>query len=934
MPASFTHPHTTPAKDSTQHYPGVAHHTHSLPGAAYIYGHYSRPETASHSSPLYLAHAKLDHLDPSLASPHRPQAPRASQGTHRLHEHDRYSDGTASARRSLSRGVPLAMWPPARFATPFEPPPVAPRPTQARAHDAMGYWSSAALVPPNIHSMETSHRSEFHAPSNQTMEGHRKRLRNSRSCAECQRRKTRCDVVGAFVSESDHLKAGPGPSANSGEDDMVIIQPCTNCIRGNLECQYSRRPLRKEPPRADSKHPEVEAKRALSDDVTTTSQGAPVTGSPGQKKDDSDVAGLVSRPYRPWEESYPSASRSRQQRGRVLSDGTQRDSSAQSRALSTHRMQREEEHRRSASLTPSPQQARFFGRARSDTILRCAAIEGDLQESFAKCSANVTFGLGHMCSEVADASSTVDRTLLRRAMALATERIHADGSGSPSRERRDSHVLRLASLRGEALTGRGESTALSKIETSSEGLAAIRAARSISSATAGVESDALLLCYLDGVRFGKPDAASLAVAVSRFSSTLDGHCWADDTVARASALYSVDRWHAFAFGSPFVLPESQVSEHVMTAHLRTLLAGTKEKHGPGCQGVMSLEVLRAALIFSALIGTAHRANGWRHVSPAECEAVFNYYGDRTLTHAYEHEHHAASSLERAKSVTLGERDVRDDNTVDDDPGQAFGRSLRSCIRLYCRVQTTHWDHTLTVKVAAGLVEALELCLLPDATDDPARRGTLLLQSFVGPHVFSVVAASLMLIDRTIAYLLQGLRSTHEGDMPTQKPTNPDVLEDLHRRAQHCATVLNIRCLTAAEVVENTGLRRTGLAQGFDASDVGPLYLRIAVFNETTVRTLAALNDIRRTDRLQHTQSESHPAKNTSSLERRKGALLEELSGMAELIGDSGPLGLVLASTTDAEAWILAQGGKVSAVFGRESADLAERPRGHGRHFTL
>ncbi|EPQ27881.1 uncharacterized protein PFL1_04625 [Pseudozyma flocculosa PF-1] len=80
----------------------------------------------------------------------------------------------------------------------------------------------------------------------------RKRLRISRACDECRRRKTRCDVVGAFPGEAGHPAtiAGLVPPIEPHQEpqgDMLILQPCMNCRRSGITCSYSKRPLKRGP---------------------------------------------------------------------------------------------------------------------------------------------------------------------------------------------------------------------------------------------------------------------------------------------------------------------------------------------------------------------------------------------------------------------------------------------------------------------------------------------------------------------------------------------------------------------------------------------------------------------------------------------------------------------------------------------------------------
>ncbi|PWY98035.1 hypothetical protein BCV70DRAFT_165537 [Testicularia cyperi] len=85
-----------------------------------------------------------------------------------------------------------------------------------------------------------------------TLQPQRKRLRISRACDECRRRKTRCDIVGAFPGEPGHplTISGAVPPLEPNTEpkgDMLILQPCMNCRRSEVTCSYSKRPLKRGP---------------------------------------------------------------------------------------------------------------------------------------------------------------------------------------------------------------------------------------------------------------------------------------------------------------------------------------------------------------------------------------------------------------------------------------------------------------------------------------------------------------------------------------------------------------------------------------------------------------------------------------------------------------------------------------------------------------
>lgn len=107
--------------------------------------------------------------------------------------------------------------------------------TRSQSAVAFGAQSSASSAAPQ-HSLQPQ----------------RKRLRISRACDECRRRKTRCDIVGAFPGEPGHplTISGAVPPLEPNMEpkgEMLILQPCMNCRRSEVTCSYSKRPLKRGP---------------------------------------------------------------------------------------------------------------------------------------------------------------------------------------------------------------------------------------------------------------------------------------------------------------------------------------------------------------------------------------------------------------------------------------------------------------------------------------------------------------------------------------------------------------------------------------------------------------------------------------------------------------------------------------------------------------
>ncbi|SPO31124.1 uncharacterized protein UTRI_05234_B [Ustilago trichophora] len=121
-----------------------------------------------------------------------------------------------------------------------------PQPTSesvASLHTQVAAPSSAGVPPPSASSPTTQQH---------PLQPQRKRLRISRACDECRRRKTRCDIVGAFPGEPGHpltLSGAVPPLEPNMEPkgEMLILQACMNCRRSEVTCSYSKRPLKRGP---------------------------------------------------------------------------------------------------------------------------------------------------------------------------------------------------------------------------------------------------------------------------------------------------------------------------------------------------------------------------------------------------------------------------------------------------------------------------------------------------------------------------------------------------------------------------------------------------------------------------------------------------------------------------------------------------------------
>ncbi|PWN46134.1 hypothetical protein IE81DRAFT_344196 [Ceraceosorus guamensis] len=106
-----------------------------------------------------------------------------------------------------------------------------------------------------------------------------KRLRISRACDPCRRRKTKCDVVGVFPGEEGHPESMATNRAES-KNDMFILRPCSNCVRARIPCTY----LKRAPKRTSVK----EYVKELEGRLAALESQRPVRGAPSSEESGSD----------------------------------------------------------------------------------------------------------------------------------------------------------------------------------------------------------------------------------------------------------------------------------------------------------------------------------------------------------------------------------------------------------------------------------------------------------------------------------------------------------------------------------------------------------------------------------------------------------------------------------------------------------------------
>ncbi|CEH17597.1 c6 finger domain-containing protein [Ceraceosorus bombacis] len=179
---------------------------------------------------------------------------------------------------------------------------------QVPLHDA-DPWHMPATIPVNDGSRTFNHSADLSTAERPTsgessMQKSGKRLRISRACDPCRRRKTKCDVVGVFPGEEGHPESMATNRAES-KNDMFILRPCSNCVRARIPCTY----LKRAPKRTSVK----EYVKELEGRLAALESQRPARGAPSSEESGSDGDAMRSHAHdvvEPGDEGMGSDTRS------------------------------------------------------------------------------------------------------------------------------------------------------------------------------------------------------------------------------------------------------------------------------------------------------------------------------------------------------------------------------------------------------------------------------------------------------------------------------------------------------------------------------------------------------------------------------------------------------------------------------------------------
>ncbi|CAO1619100.1 unnamed protein product [Sympodiomycopsis kandeliae] len=833
-----------------------------------------------------------------------------------------------------------------------------------------------------------------------TSESRRKRLRNSRSCAECQRRKTRCDAVGALSAEvadsspGNRLEGGSNSSSSgdvaANEGDMVVLQPCTNCSRSGVVCQYSKRPAKRGPSKGYIKDLESRLQNlenqtppglGVQDDTIAIHRDAKITPRSPQFQDfnerpsgsPNDIEpraaswpednlsppppSLPARPLRPWEfdsqgqddrrtyqkqkrqtednlepsgpvsSSLPSPSSEDAQSvdaantmvslSSPASASSQPLCSAHKKTSTKRKIDHEESAVASAPGCLKPESASSKADAKSvpSQAQRSLQIAKKTRRVFSRSTLNGTFGMrpvnGQSASEVL--MPGMDDGLVLRAMRLLAEPASepvslSSESRAASRMQTPSslkemphpsgkkaslsdvkpHCVRLGQLQGQCMAGAKFNGAEGLLSSAHSAVSAITAARKVRGAMAALEGEALLYCYLDGLRLGNPDSSALAAACAKLNVCDNSSPPDAETVRRNCALFAIDRWHSSFFNASHALNGRALpDESLLCRQIERL----KNDVGGALDGTPA-EVLRAALMLNSLSDLASSHGGYKNITLSQCESIIHSAG---AADERDDSDHGGNGVSADQSYDIACVEEEEKQAQSGPQGNLYGvaalkAALTGAFMLFYRLQTLPYASNVTLKSLVTILEAIEDCVLAGPTRTPLDPQTLLMRSFVGPFVFALATCAASWLSRAITLVAKRSheRLAHASAEDGKEANDLTQLDYLRTKLQDYVRMLGPLTIFSANIGNGEGVR--------------PLWLRIAAYNHTSVMYLSSLTDITHLN----TRSD-HKCETTSPLHESISTLAKEVDGRASLIQDLGPMGFVLASSTAKEAWDLLPG---------------------------
>ncbi|SPO41662.1 uncharacterized protein PSFLO_07144 [Pseudozyma flocculosa] len=846
----------------------------------------------------------------------------------------------AVSRATEARGdvrAAVAMPAPARGPLPM----LGPAPFDARVAHAMAFAHPQPPQPPQ----QPPHPSHLPQYMQHQHQQQRKRLRISRACDECRRRKTRCDVVGAFPGEAGHPAtiAGLVPPIEPHQEpqgDMLILQPCMNCRRSGITCSYSKRPLKRGPSKGYIKDLERRLNslesQMVAPDGAASAVGAPsdtAAAKPKVRTEDrivrlekvlnSGEKAAERTPPPPCEALMAATesesndldptdrSSSRWTSASPMPDREAHDDQKASPASAAHQhactsptphpaeglASRAEAPEQSRS--PSQQKERRQRRPAQLPALAAPPPQRSAKDAIMQSTLHATFPV--VCYAAGESSTPpLESRMLSRGHKILAEALEppptspsatgseADHTRVPEkgleRIKNKPHSSRLAQIIGQASAGLASASGdlFSSQRTGRLDNDRLKSMRKLAADVAAQEADLLMLCQLDLLRHGQPNKSALAAAVTK----LDAGDGSARQLRRRVVMFTMDRWHSAGFGTPHVVTGRHALDRTAFQTMKDALADVERSPlGPG-----SYEVVRASVMLGHLHDMAQSAGGWKHISPSDVDSIVHSVTNQAESHIAE-----GSQL---------------DPTCD----AALRYSLEHAVRTYHALHTLPPAGQATVEDIGRLFEMTERIIVLGKAKTPLTPASKLFRSAIGPHVAAMVAVSFFWCYKVIAILTaqayggSGIASPASASSASSSSSSSSTLRSRDRVLDHKGLVsASLQPLEHYRRKMSDYVRMVGMLCMFsggapdDAAAFKPLYLRLSLFQNQTLGFCTKLGCL-----LQPPAADSPARDGIPVLEHEADAFIDTANGM-------GCLGYVLASTNAGEAWSLLSGAAAAAA---------------------
>lgn len=771
-----------------------------------------------------------------------------------------------------------------------------------------------------------------------------KRLRISRACQHCKVRKTRCDAVGAFpqAHTSDKKDENEEHHPDSSAPDMIVVHPCTNCIRANIECVYSKKHLKRGPSKGYIKQLEKRLdylERTLHFKTANDEDGNSSSNS-GETRPERRLLRI---------ESFLQKARSgvENERGRSPSSSPPLNQRPSKMAKNTSNNLDD-----TAAFVTQGDQARFEPPSRLLIAHRTRQMEAIVRRKEQFTGTLLHRSLPFFSSHQSVTSRNIDvsdEVMLGRAAAMLMEPLEREWEAkggarqqikwhavlrSKKRAKDIPHAKRHEILLGRVMGGLHDVEVQEKDHLGgSSAFGTLQEKHKNLQIQHGLEVDALMLCYLDALRYGRPNGAILAASIYRLGGLhpckekSDGDIAQCDDVRRHVVAMMLDRWHAVAMNAPHVFsiekfPRSNLSHSELLGMLYAGSPGdrrddTTRPAAKILRGAMMMGLYRDKLM--AMQGDASQ------ITRDDIEQILSSVGldegsdpagplDPTSTRhamrpALRNVLHIYHALQQLPKLSEKKKDETNSKNLSHAP-------IRAC----------------TIDRYLRLVEGI---LMVPGRGIAINSAALLVKSFIGPTVLAMTAVMLAWLARALVCIS---RSYLHGDSSHEKIEHLEYL----RRSLHDWTHIVSQLALDAHPTPSASPRALDEAQDIDededeelldeytaanestslsnmandglsssrkvtppvivppagACSFAPLYARIALFGRYTAEYLDRLGKLQTWPQGQD-RNASQPL-----FEDRMIYASNDANELADVLDKKGPLGLILVATSPEDIWTI------------------------------